>query len=269
MHRHDLDLIAAYASGHLEYEARARELVASCDECRSEYQLHRSLRGELGDLKQPIMTEAEKAALHRDLWTDLRAPSPASRSSVEARTPWWYRWSAAAAGLFLVVGLVTVLANPTATEDVFETIGNELTTGDSPGLEDGDASSPPGESDAGGPDTTAREGAEMGPEGQPGVVGSDGAADEQAYLAMIDRARESESAQFNSYTSQDAADDTAVCLRAAGLEGQRTIGEVDTETPYLLVIPADEPFDPEGQITVVDSATCEVVHVDIGANPPE
>ena len=267
MHRHDLDLIAAYASGHLEDEARARELVASCDECRSEYQLHLSIRGELGDLEQPIMTAAERAALHRDLWTDLRAPSPASSPAVGARTPWWYRWSAAAAGLFLVVGLVTVLANPTATEDVFETIGNELTTDGSPRLEDGEAPAAPGESDAGGPDTTAA--GEMGPEGQPGVVGSDGAADDQAYLEMIDRARESESAQYNNFTSQDAAADTAACLRAAGLAGQRTIGEVDTDTPYLLVIPADEPFDPEGRITVVDSATCEVVHVDVGPNPPE
>lgn len=264
MHRHDLDLIAAYASGDLDNEARARALVASCDECRSEYQFHVSILGELGDLEHPAMTSAEKASMHRDLWAELRAgPRTLGRSS-ESRSPLWYRWSAAAAGLFLVVGLLTVLINQTPQND-FETIGNELTAGEAPRFGDGDSSSGQGELGAGSPETTAADGAGFGSEGQPGAVAPDGAEGGDTYFAMIDQVRESEDAQFSGYASEEVADDTAACLRAAGLEGQRTIGEVDTETPYLLVIPADEPFESDSRITVVDSATCEVVHVD---NPP-
>jgi hypothetical protein len=265
MHRHDLDLIAAYASGDLEHESRARELLTSCEVCQSEYQLHLSVTSELSGLEQPMMSGAEKASLRRDLWTELRSGARTSHPSADSRAPLWYRWSAAAAGLFLVVGLVAVLAQR-GPDGGFDTAGDNLTTneldsGDGDGRISTDGQSGPESAEV---DTTvaAGSGEPILPDSAPGAEGEDGAA----YLAMIDRFRESPPAPISSYSSDAAANETAVCLAKAGLDDHKTIGKVDEETPYLLVVPADETFDADSPITVVDSATCEVVHVDA---PPE
>jgi hypothetical protein len=266
MHRHDLDLIAAYASGDLDDETRAQELIAACDVCRSEYSLHTAVLSGLTGLEQPLMTGAEKSSLHRDIWTELRAGAPSSPAAARRTAPLWYRWSAAAAGLFLVVGLLAVLTNRSA-DNGFESLGDDLTTNE-PAAEDGGgrtSADAQGELDAGAVDTTAAAGSEepLVPDGSPPSAGGE---DASTYLASIEQFRESPPAPITSFSSAAVAEEAADCLEDAGLEGQRTIGEVDEDTPYLLVVPDDMPFEADSPITVVDSATCQVVHVD---TPPE
>ena len=106
MHDHPLDLIAALADGSLSDEAEARALVESCPECREEYRTQTEVIGWLAATPTAEMTDLEKAALHRDLWTELRSQPGKSPS-----TPWWQRLAYVAAGLFVTVGLVSVLNN--------------------------------------------------------------------------------------------------------------------------------------------------------------
>lgn len=263
MHRHDLDLISAYAAEDLADDSQARELVATCDVCRDEYRAQVAILSELAGLERPMMTDVEKSALHRDVWTELRRQAPSSESSPWSRTAWWYRWSAAAAGLFLVVGLLAVLSDRSG-NDVFETIGNGLSTNES--ATDGGGRNSDDQGQAFGVDTTTASGEEQAPilpdDFSPGAAGEGSAT----YEAMIARVREAPPAPITSYSSAVAAEVAASCLEKAGVEDQTTVGDVDEDTPYLLVVPSGEPFDADSEITVVDSATCEVVHVDV---PPE
>ena len=106
MHDHPLDLIAALADGSLSDEAEARALVESCPECREEYRTQTEVIGWLAATPAAEMTDLEKAALHRDLWTELR-----NQPGKSPATPWWQRLAYVAAGLFVTVGLVSVLNN--------------------------------------------------------------------------------------------------------------------------------------------------------------
>jgi hypothetical protein len=105
MHDHDLDLIAALVEGRLEDETEARALIASSAEAREEYELQKLAYESLREVGSASLTESERVALHRDVWTELRTQTPAKRV-----TPWYYRWVPVAAGLFVVIGLVTVLS---------------------------------------------------------------------------------------------------------------------------------------------------------------
>ncbi|MGH8947751.1 MAG: hypothetical protein ACRDXF_02740, partial [Acidimicrobiia bacterium] len=106
MHEHPLDLIAALADGSLSDETEARALIETCPECRDEYHVQTEVIGWLAAAPAAAMTDLEKAALHRDLWTEL--PNEPSKS---ATTPWWQRLSYVAAGLLVTIGLVSVLNN--------------------------------------------------------------------------------------------------------------------------------------------------------------
>ena len=75
-------------------------------ECRDEYRAQTEVIGWLAATPAAEMTDLEKAALHRDLWTELRN-QPAKRPA----TPWWQRLAYVAAGLLVTVGLVSVLNN--------------------------------------------------------------------------------------------------------------------------------------------------------------
>ncbi len=105
MHEHSLDLIAALADGSLSDETEARALVETCETCRAEYRAQKSVIASLAAVSPPAMTDLEKAALHRDLWTELRSDTAEKRSSM----PWWQRLTYVAAALFIGVGLVSVL----------------------------------------------------------------------------------------------------------------------------------------------------------------
>ena len=63
------------------------------------------------------------AAIHRNLWTELRA-TPATTT----KSPWWYRVTYAAAGLFVLVGLVAVLGQMQGADNTGETF-SEVSSG--------------------------------------------------------------------------------------------------------------------------------------------
>lgn len=104
MRDHELELIAALAEGRLEDESEARALIASSPEHLAEYEAQKLAFETLRSTPTAALTDIERAALHRDVWTELRSPVP-----VGAGNPWYYRWMPVAAGMFVVVGLVAVV----------------------------------------------------------------------------------------------------------------------------------------------------------------
>lgn len=105
MRDHELELIAALAEGRLEDESEARALIASSPEHLAEYEAQKLAFETLRSTPPAAMTDIERAALHRDVWTELRSPVPVGASG----NPWYYRWMPVAAGMFVVVGLVAVI----------------------------------------------------------------------------------------------------------------------------------------------------------------
>lgn len=242
MHEHDLDLIAALADGSLRDETEARALVDSCDICHTEYLEQTEVLALISNAPSARMTELEKAALHRDLWTELR-PAPAGAPS----TPWWQRWSYVAAGLFVVVGLVGVL-------NLAQDGGGEAA------------------------DTTAAEAtadlqAPLNEEGVPFVTGEDSAegggeavtttaAAEQAlpppFAELADEAR----AQRNggTMTTLDSDEDVEECLTSLGLDEHEVVDEIALDQTYLVVMPVDARA--EQVVTFITIADCAIAHVD-------
>lgn len=248
MRDHEIELIAALAEGRLEDESEARALIESSEEARAEYQAQRLALDALSDIGQAEMTEHEKAALHRDVWTALRAGEDAG---APARMPWYLRWSYAAAALFVVVGLVAVLSQG----------GGDDSAGDAAELAADTAVT-----------TLADSGATRAQDGDDAVEESD-----QESEAMSDGADALQSApaidteQLSQYAtrlrsgelglSEEAAGQDE-CLESAGLDEHRVVAEIELEAHYLVVLPADESPGAETPITFVDADTCEVVFID-------
>ncbi len=104
MHEHQFDLIAATADGTASPEEAvlAERAVADCEACAEEFRLQTEILEVLRSAPPAVMTDLERAALHRSLTTATRP----------ARAPGWYRRyapriAAVAAG-FAVVGLASV-----------------------------------------------------------------------------------------------------------------------------------------------------------------
>ncbi|HLF42501.1 MAG TPA: hypothetical protein VJA46_03115 [Acidimicrobiia bacterium] len=243
MHDHDLDLIAALADGTLDDQTEARARVESCEVCRVEFEAQVSILAALATIEPVRMTELEKAALHRDLWTELRS-EPANQAST---SPWWYRLSYAAAGLFVVVGLVAVANQMGGSEDTGGQV--ETFTQASGRLDAGseeDAEAPMYEYGAQSTETTTPAGdasAETTPDFET--------------LATQARLRE-----FPAADSALPTEDQADCLDAAGLVDQELVGTVDRERTYLIAVPAGVDLDADTPVSFVDADTCEVVHVE-------
>jgi hypothetical protein len=106
---HDLDLIADYAGGTLDGDtAEAARLVATCDECRAEYHLHREVAAWLRSAPPVTMTEAERAAFHAGVAAGVERD--AKVVTLPARRQW--RWTAigsVAAAMLVTVGVAGVL----------------------------------------------------------------------------------------------------------------------------------------------------------------
>lgn len=250
MHRHDLDLIAGLADGSLGDESKALARVETCSYCRAEYEAQMSVLAALAVVGPSAMTDHEKAALHRDLWTELRTGAAAA-----AATPWWYRWSYAAAGLFVVVGLVAVLTQ-TGDEDSLESFnetGSSL--GDSPAP--ADAAEAPAAVDG----VTSQ----LAEEGE-----SEPAADDSADLASaaepVDFSALAQSVNERRRSGQSVAAADASkhddCVLDSGLTDHSVIDIFSLEAgDYLAVVPNDAPED-STEVSFVDLSTCEVVHTD-------
>jgi len=248
MHSHDLDLIAALADGSLEDETRALSRVESCADCRAEYEAQTSVLAALGSLGSTAMTEHEKAALHRDVWTDLRTGAPAAKSTA----PWWYRWSYAAAGLFVIVGLAAIVSQITdgggTTEQFEETDAAPLSATEAPAAEDTE-----------GGDDGASTYLQSAPEAADSA-GSDAAAESVDFAALAQALTETGQATRTLTTVDQSVH--ADCLIEAGLEDYSVIETYSLEAgDYVAAVANDAPADSE-TVTFVDLATCEVVYTD-------
>ena len=243
MHEHDLDLIAALAEGSLEDERGARALIGKCEVCRAEYRSQTEVLAWVASAPRVEMTDLEKAALHRDLWTELtRAPTRSAAS------PWWQRWSYVAAGLFVTIGLTTVLTDEfgggeSAAPTLAET-GADLA--DSPTGEEvapfaGDDSDDGGFDQGGATTTAAAEAAPL------------------PFAELADEARASRQADQETETTEDE-DTIEECLTRLGLDEHVVVDEIERDQTYLAVMA--EPGEADRSVTFVALDSCEIVHVD-------
>jgi hypothetical protein len=262
MHSHDLDLIAAFADGSLQDSAEAQGLIEACARCRAEYDAQLSTLAAL-DALPPVnpMTDIERAALHRDLWTELRNPPV----SAKAANPWWYRWSYAAAGLFVVVGLAGVLsqldqddsAQPETLLAADTTAGGDSSTRD----EEAEQFAPQAEGGA----TATTTAADGGPQESPTTTAAatattlTGLAADEDFEEVAAAARTS--ALPESTTPTTVAQQAEQCLDDEALGGHEVLATIELDRTYLILVPAGVQLTQNTPITFVDAATCEVVRV--------
>jgi hypothetical protein len=267
MRDHVLELIAALVEGRLEDETEARALIESSAEARREYESQLRVRQALTGLGAVSMTESERSALHRDVWTALRS-HPESRP---AGTPWYVTWLPAAAVVALVMGLVGVLAGggdqQTAT---FSEIGAAIEDGASTAAATESTSGAAGEA-AGGDDADGG----MTPLDAPTTTmsasteGHDLAADDAAYFSrQAERMRAGQTSEtVEDTTAQDSGFDD--CVAEAGLEDHVAVDTVpapagtDEEGPSQFIVAAPEGVAiADAPLSFVDPDTCQVVYAD-------
>jgi hypothetical protein len=261
MRRHEIELIAALAEGTLEDETEARALVASSEKARSEYEAQRTALDALTSVPPATLTDSEKAVLHRDVWTELTARPP----GLQKATPWYFRWSYAAAGLFLVVGLFAVLNTDGFSGDNAAT---EELTGSRDAADTADTTVAVGGAD---------QGAETPSIAEDGVSADDAGSDDPIVGFFRREASKVRAGQFTSATAaqseeyQGELDKQAECLLRADLEGYEALGEIAfdealsyglAETLYLVAVPAGVPIDESTPVAFVDLLTCDRIHTD-------
>lgn len=249
MHRHDLDEIAALAEGTLQDTTRARELVESCADCRREYEAQLLAISALTSAGQPTMTELERAALHRDLWTSLTTEGGHKAAKP---TPWWYRWGYAAAGLFVVVGLVGVISQGGAQDAATEAV-EQVFEGDTGGADGADTV-----------ETTRLDAGELAGE-QPPAIDEEDAPATLDFASLADRALSAplpDSSDAATFSSSEVEERATACLEQAGLTGLTLLGEITEQTEFLLAVESIEELGPDTVVTFVSFATCEVLHIE-------
>ncbi|HEX6219947.1 MAG TPA: hypothetical protein VF115_02520 [Acidimicrobiia bacterium] len=272
MREHELELIAALAEGRLEDESEARAIIASSAEARAEFDAQKKAIEALADVGTASMSDTERSALRRDVWTELRAPEPA----VGSGKPWYYRWMPVAAGMLVIIGLVAVVSQGgglggivTADEAASETTlaDTETTQAMAEELDGGD------EAADGAPITeepTDGEG-ESGEDGDLGQAVPPAAA--AFYAAVADDIRSGEETEPQTRALETPSpSELAECLAEAGLEGYEVQDvnpapdegdrEVpDAAVPYVAAIPVDADRTTT-EVAFVGLETCELIHID-------
>lgn len=252
MHKHDLDLIADFAQGTLDETATAASLVERCEVCRAEFEMQRSMIESLASAPAVHLSEHEKAALHRDIWTELRSDTAATAPS---RSGSWSIWAAvgSAAVLLLFVGVL----------GVFNGIGGS-----------GDAAEPTEEAASplqGGTDDSAGADGEAADTTTPAAADGDffgfvsSQSEPDAFANLAGQVRERLADQTLSTPDTADTDEMArqgdACLRDAGLDDHSTLVGFEDRTDLLIALPKGE--DPRtAPLTFVDRSTCEVVAVE-------
>lgn len=261
MRRHEQELISALVEGRLEDETEALTLVATSETMRSEYEAQKLAYEALTAIPPAQLSDHESAALRRDVWTELQAqPTPLS-----AKTPWYFRWSTAAAGLFVVVGIVTITnlggigGQDASTVAFSETtsaavLAPERGVADEEGADDGTAAPSAG--------AAAAEDLPVIPD--PTL---------QAFNLMSEELRLNDPrlSGISSLELQAFATDHAACLTEAALEGYETVSEFfhttiedygTLETAYLAAVLIDQPTGPKTPVAYVVLSTCTVIYID-------
>lgn len=266
MRDRDLDLIAALVEGRLEDETEARALIASDPEFQAEYESQKLAYEALSNLGPAMLTEMERSALHRDVWTELRSQDVAAEKT---RSPWYYRWAPVAAGMFVVVGLVAVINQSGGGGDAAMEAATATTAADSAeGGDSGGETSAPAPTDGVEPDITA-------------LLSQDfsramTAADVAYYEAEAEKVRTGDVDTYQ-FEDEEAEQSSRIetCLESAELTGFEVIGAgspsaEDAEggvavpedaNPYVAAIPEDTALE-DAPIAFVDLLTCELIYVD-------
>jgi hypothetical protein len=248
MHEHDLDLIAALADGSASDETAARSLVETCPVCRAEYEAQTRVIAWLAAAPKPMMTDLERAGLHRAIRSDLAGDE--KPQAVPA--PWWQRLGYVAAGLLVAAGLYGVLQNAgltggadTAAEETAPTSTAAAEFAEAP------AEEVPFVAQGGAQDTATTSSADA--QDQSGTM-------ESLSLPFPELAEEARAAQIE----RDAAstsDEDRECLARVGLDRHIVVREVEEGgQTYLVVIP-QEPAD-EAPVTFVEIPACRIVYED-------
>lgn len=276
MRDHDLELIAALAEGRLEDESEARALIASSEEAKAEFEAQKLALSALSGASPVTMTENERSALHRDLWTELRGPAAGSVSS--RTSPWYYRWMPVAAGMVVLFGLVAVL-NQSGGD------GMEAAQDQTAGLSASDTTSAMAEEFAGDDadaDETRGETGAIAPTSTMAAADSgDGSTAEPPssaaaafYSAEADEIRSGEEPVYRSL-GDFSTTEVEECLQQAGFDDYdvREVNatpdqniengeEVPEEAvPYVAATPFGDALD-SAAVVFVALETCEVIHID-------
>lgn len=276
MRDRELELIAALVEGRLEDEAEARALVASGPEFRAEYEAQKTAYEALSGVGSAALTETERAGLRRDLWTELRSGEAAA---APRKTPWYYRWVPALAGMFVVVGLVAVIGNQggddSATEGVAQ-LSAETTAADSSDVTDAGGGEFAGDVDSG-EDEAMEEGSDGGSEAPEDRSTSPAAS--TFYSAEADMVRSGALEDETADSITEPAENLAPCLDAASLAGYQPLtiltspiqsGDIDlgdsvpvpsAASPIIVAVPEGADIS-SAVVAFVDRGSCEVVHLD-------
>lgn len=266
MRDHDLELIAALVEGRLEDETEARALISSSAEAREEYEAQRLAYESLQTLGTAHLTEAERTILHRDVWTELRAET-ATRGT---KAPWFYRWAAVAAGLFVVVGLVAVLSGQDA-GDIFNEIAAQSGGDGEGGAESSTTAAGATDMDSGGDDARAESAPTETTEAMgEGTTTADAAADENAafYEAEAARVRQGEFTAYHRTFEESENDEVDVCMEEAGLIDYLPVAAVTDPDPdtsadeeSLVIAAPEQTALSEAPLAFVDLDTCQLIHL--------
>lgn len=119
MRRSSKRLIADLVDGRSENPTEAMEIIARSPRLRAGYDEQVAARESLARLEPVALTDGERADLHREVWTELRAPEPASQTPAPA---WGWRAAGAAAAVAVVIGggaLLLQTSGDSGGEDAF------------------------------------------------------------------------------------------------------------------------------------------------------
>ena len=247
MHQHDLDLIAEYAAGTLGDDTEARARVASCSTCAQEFKAQSSVLAELSGIEPALLTEHERARLHRDLWTELRSPADTASSGLV--NPRWRSWAFGAAALIVVaVALVGVMEN-FGGGDAAETVGEA-------GALDADSRTTSGYARTG--DNTAEDGEGAEEALAPDTTTAADSSEDTPYLLIAREVRRQPKSEADTLSIDEAQSE---CLEESGLVEHELVTGFETLTELLVAVPiaADREVAP---VSFIDPENCDVVHIE-------
>lgn len=256
MRKREQDLIIGLAEGTLEDETEARALIDSSPQHRLEYETQMAARAALRSVEPARLSDHERAALHRDVWTRLQQ-SPAT----PARSPWLYRWAYVAGGLLVVaVGLGTIFGRDS--DSASPALDNLAVT-------ETHAATGTTESAA---DAAMAE-TDMAEEAS--VPGNAETPFAPLFSLFEERANLLRAGEAQAYAGGETADDGAAtdhedCIAQADLEGYEALGEISaeearglgvaTESSYIIAVPAGAEVGEGTPVVFIETGTCVVVH---------
>lgn len=280
MRDQELELIAALVEGRLEDETQARALIESAPEYRSEYEAQMVAYEALSSVPAATLSETERAALHRDVWTELRTPgtSPAGQPA-----PWYYRWVPVAAGMFVVVGLVAVInqggsSDSTQLAAEFDLSVTTTAAATASGGDDSAESAQPEEAGSDGAESDVPASEDEG-SGSTLPLTLDFArvlspSGEDFFAAEAARVRDGVEEDYlvRSLEDDSATDQLQNCVDQSGLEGYEAVsanpspaseeGAVPAEvSPYIVAIPS-EANPTTAPVAFVELFSCKVLYLD-------